>query len=111
MNWKNISKVAFFLVAASFFSVFSYAETAWIDVRTAVEHKIDHIEGDIRISHGDIVEKVTELYPNKDTDISLYCRSGNRAGKAKSALEEAGYTQVTNAGSIDDARKIRSIED
>lgn len=83
--------------------------TAWIDVRSAIEHGIDSIEGDPRVTHGDIVEKVTELYPDKETEIRLYCRSGGRAGKAMSALKEAGYTNVFNAGGIDDARAFRGL--
>lgn len=92
------------------FYTFSYAEVFWIDVRTAAEHNIDHIEGDIRISHEEIVSNIAELYPDKGTEISLYCRSGNRAGKALIALKEAGYTLASNAGSIDDARKQRAID-
>jgi phage shock protein E len=88
------------------FSTFIYAEAVWIDVRSAIEHKIDNIEGDLRISHGDIIE-VTNLYPKKNTAIRLYCRSGGRAGIALKALEKAGYTNVQNIGGIDDARKAR----
>jgi len=84
-------------------------EAVWIDVRTPVEHALDSIDGDIRISHGDIVEEVTQLYPDKNTEIHLYCMSGGRAGKAAEALKEAGYTNVSNAGGIDDARKARGL--
>ena len=45
----------------------------------------------------------------KDDEINLYCRSGNRAGKAKSALERAGYTNVENKGSLAEAREARSL--
>jgi len=84
-------------------------EAVWIDVRSAAEYMLDHIEGDTRIAHSSIVEEVADLYPDKDTEIRVYCRSGGRAEKAKSALESAGYTHVTNVGGIDDARKLRSI--
>ena len=108
MDWKNISRISFFLVAMCC-SLLSYADTVWIDVRTAVEHKIDNIEGDIRIPHGEIVQEVHKIFPDKGTEISLYCRSGARAGKAMSALKEAGYTNVSNMGGIDDARKERGL--
>lgn len=87
------------------------AEEVWIDVRSALEHKIDHIEGDLRVSHTDIVDEVLVRYPDKDTEIKLYCRSGGRAGKALSALNDAGYSKVENVGGIDDARKVRQISE
>jgi len=84
-------------------------EPVWIDVRTQAEYQQDHIEGDPLMPHKNIVAQVTEQFPDKDTEIRLYCRSGNRAGIAKSALEEAGYTNVKNMGGIDDARKTRGL--
>jgi phage shock protein E len=108
MNWKSLSGIILF-VAGVLVSSISVAKTVWIDVRSSVEHSIDSIEGDVRISHEDVVHEVTELYPDTSTEIHLYCRSGGRAGKAMSALKEAGYTNVSNAGGIDDARKERGL--
>jgi len=79
----------------------------WIDVRSEAEHKRDNIDGDILISHKGIVKGVTMLYPDKNTPIHLYCRSGHRAGIALSALKSAGYKNIRNAGSIEDARRER----
>lgn len=95
------------MLSASFFS---YGDPEWIDVRTKVEHMMDSIEGDTRISYGEIVEQVSALYPDKETEIKLYCRSGNRAGKAMAELKKAGYNRVTNEGSIADARQMRGIK-
>jgi phage shock protein E len=91
-------------------SQLSFAEEVWIDVRSSVEHAIDSIEGDAHIAYSDINEEVAKLYPDKTTEIHLYCQSGGRAGKAKSSLEEAGYTNVVNAGGISDARKERGLD-
>jgi len=91
------------------FSAHSLAETIWIDVRSELEHKVDSIEGDLRISHSDIVPEVQKLFPDKNTEIKLYCRSGGRAGEAAKALESAGYTHEESVGGIDDARKYRGI--
>ncbi|PCI43689.1 MAG: sulfurtransferase [Moraxellaceae bacterium] len=103
--------VFFSLLPLSFLSLssLSYAETVWIDVRTSVEYSLDSIEGDVRISHGDIVQEASQLFPNKDTEIRLYCRSGGRAGVALSSLKKAGYSNVSNAGGIEDARKERGL--
>ncbi|MDX1558937.1 MAG: rhodanese-like domain-containing protein [Marinobacter sp.] len=85
------------------------AQPVWIDVRTEAEHRQNHIDGDPLIPHQNIVERVTERFPDKDAEINLYCQSGNRAGKAKTALERAGYTNVNNMGGVADARKARDL--
>lgn len=85
------------------------ANPVWIDVRSATEHAEDNIEGDILIPHESIAQEIQRLYPDKSTDIRLYCRSGRRAGLAKSELNAMGYSQVSNAGGINDAREQRDI--
>ncbi|HKK57462.1 rhodanese-like domain-containing protein [Marinobacter sp.] len=85
------------------------AERVWIDVRTEAEHRQDHIDGDPLMPHQNIVAQVSEQFPDKNREIHLYCRSGNRAGQAKSALESAGYTNVKNRGGIADAREARDL--
>lgn len=46
------------------------------------------------------MEKLTSGDKNKP--IVVYCKTGTRAARAKTILLEAGYTQVTNLGGIDD---------
>ena len=124
MNWKRFNSTLLLLIAICF-SPLSHAEssleaapeaksvvkfeTAWIDVRSKIENIIDKIDGDPLIPHADIVEGVSAMFPDKNTEIKLYCRRGVRAGRALTALKEAGYTNVSNVGSIDDARKLRGI--
>ncbi|EED35609.1 phage shock protein E [Luminiphilus syltensis NOR5-1B] len=71
---------------------------ALIDVRTAEEYAGGHIEHSTRIGHGAIVDGVAKLGLEKDDVIVVYCRSGNRSGKAKAALESEGYQHVINGG-------------
>lgn len=97
------------LLMAMVFSQFTYADAVWIDVRTLGENQTDNIAGDPLISYTSIVKEVSQLYPDKDTEIHLYCRSGRRAGVALSSLQSAGYNNVSNEGSIGNARKIRAI--
>lgn len=97
------------LMGAFFVSAELGAETVWIDVRSAAEHLLNNIDGDMRVAHDDVLEAVSRSYPDKDTDIALYCGSGGRAGIAAGALKAAGYTRVTNAGGIDDARRLRDL--
>jgi len=91
------------------FSSLTFADPIWIDVRTLSENNRDNIPGDIRISHSNIVKEVSELYPDKDTALSLYDKTGGRSDIAISALKAAGYKNLHNAGSIDEARKERGI--
>lgn len=90
------------------FNQLAFADPVWIDVRTLQENKVNHIEGDILIPYNEIINGVSQLYPDKNTDIRLYCRSGRRASVALSSLKSAGYNNVKNVGSIDNARKVRA---
>jgi len=98
------------LTATLIFSSYCLAETVWIDVRSELEHKLDSIEGDMRISLSDIVPEVEKIFPDKDTEIKLYCRGGGRAAEAAKALQADGYTYVESIGGIDDARKYRGLD-
>ena len=108
MNVKNALQIVLGVTSLLWFGM-AYAETVWIDVRSAEEHERDSIEGDVRISHWEIVAEVSDRFPEKDTEIRLYCVTGGRAGKALSALERAGYSNVTNVGGIEDAREERDL--
>ena len=111
---------AMMIVAGIFSSQLSYADTTnnntaaaepiWIDVRTARESKIDHIEGDLRMSHFDIDKEVMKLYPDRSTKIGVYGSNGTRSGLALYFLLSAGYENVFNAESIDQVRKIRGLD-
>jgi|AntAceMinimDraft_11_1070367.scaffolds.fasta_scaffold00278_21 phage shock protein E len=109
MKLESLVKIALVSMAIML-SQLSYAETVWIDVRSSVEHSLNNIEGDVHIAYADIAEEVARLYPDKTTEIHLYCQSGGRADKAKVSLEDAGYTNVVNSGGVSDARKERGID-
>ena len=78
----------------------------WIDVRSTVEYQLGHLEGAVHIPHDEIVQTTKQLGIQQDQPIYLYCMSGGRAGKAKSALEAAGFSQVINVGGLEDARNL-----
>lgn len=67
-----------------------------IDVRTKEEFILGHIPNAINIPLDTIKEDIAE----KDAEIYLYCRSGNRSATAKKQLEEYGFTNVTDIGGI-----------
>lgn len=109
MNVVSWFRVPVFLISL-FISSLVFAETVWIDVRSQAEHTANNIPGDLRIDHLNIVNELASMETDKNADIRLYCRSGNRAGVSKRALEAAGYTSVTNVGSIAQARKERGLK-
>ena len=75
-----------------------------IDVREPSEYETSHADNAINIPLGDIL-KADYSKIDSSRPIYLICRSGNRAGQAKTALEQAGYEDVTNIGGIVDWEK------
>lgn len=76
-----------------------------IDVRSPAEFHSGHANGAINIPVDQLairLSKGCELKP--EASITVYCASGGRAGVAKSLLERAGYTRVTNAGGLGNVR-------
>lgn len=47
--------------------------------------------------------------PQKDAPVVIYCGSGIRATTAKQVLEEAGYTNVLNAGGLPDIHSLAKV--
>ena len=74
-----------------------------IDVRTIEEWNEGHINSAKHIEWQVISEKIFDLTTDFDSEIYLYCRSGNRSGKAKRILDDIGFTNVINAGGKDEA--------
>lgn len=73
-----------------------------LDVRTDQEWNTLHAKDAL---HWGLVEKLErgELPPlDKDTELYVYCRSGNRSGQAIKLLENVGYTNLTNIGGLTD---------
>jgi phage shock protein E len=82
------------------------AEQAWqmidegallIDVRSASEFASGTIDGSVNIPHTEIENLVKLIGDDLDRSVVVYCRSGNRSGRAQTALEKLGYTGVFNA--------------
>ena len=99
------------LIAVSALSIESNENlnTLIVDVRTPQEYQVSNIKGSINIEWQNISD-VSNLVKTKKDKIILYCRSGNRSGKALKILEEKGYTNVINAGSVSNASKILNLK-
>lgn len=72
----------------------------YIDVRTKEEYENAHKDDAL---HHDIMDIMMGTLPDlpKDSEITLYCESGNRSMMAKQMLESSGFTNITDGGSID----------
>ena len=75
-----------------------------IDVRTVDEYKMGHLKKSINIEWQKIAS--IEASIAKDKKLYLYCRSGNRSGKAADILISLGYKDVTNLGSLKEASEF-----
>ena len=76
-----------------------------LDVRTQAEYDEKHLDGSLLIPHTEVPSRIAEVLAaqggDKQKPIVVFCRAGGRAGMAKAALMQAGFTEVTNLGSID----------
>ncbi len=105
MIYKITSLKKSFLMIFLFSSLVSSNEIIVIDVRSDEEVKTGIIQDAIHIEWTQIDKEINNIDITKDQPIYLYCRSGNRSGKAAVMLEKIGFTNVINAGGIDEAAK------
>jgi len=83
--------------------------TAVIDVRTPAEFTEGHLEGAINIDWqgATFASEITQL--DSAGTYVIYCRSGNRSTQAISAMTEMGFTNLTNAGSVEEAAGLTGL--
>lgn len=63
-----------------------------LDVRTPSEFDDGHIEGAINIPVDYLAGRLDEL--NKDDELLVYCRTGNRSARAVGILDDNGFTKI-----------------
>ena len=80
-----------------------------IDVRQDYEYNKEHVLDAVNIPLGEI-ETITQKYA-KDTNIILYCRSGNRSNQAALKLIELGYKNIYDLGGIDSINLPKASEE
>lgn len=73
-----------------------------IDVRSPSEYAAGHLDKAINIPVDELDGRLAELDATLDGDrtkkIAVYCASGSRSGAARTLLQQAGFSAVTNAG-------------
>ncbi|MDZ7717415.1 MAG: rhodanese-like domain-containing protein [Balneolaceae bacterium] len=77
-----------------------------IDVRTRGEYKEGHLsETDLQHDYmnGEFQQQLESL--DKDKTYYLYCRTGNRSGKAARIMKMQGFENVYNVGGFKDLAK------
>ena len=82
---------------------------AVIDVRTPAEYSEGHLDGAVNIDVQDAnFDTILSQLPT-DGDYVVYCRSGNRSAKAVEKMKAAGFTNVIDAGGVNDASSKTGI--
>lgn len=84
-------------------------ETIVLDVRTPAEYGAGHLEGALLLDFnaGDVAAAIPDLDPS--AEYLVYCRSGNRSGQAIALMEQAGFTDLTNLGSLEQAAQATGL--
>jgi phage shock protein E len=79
-----------------------------LDVRSPEEFASGHLARAENVPVDEVPGRVdaiaAKLGGDKTKPVAVYCARGGRAAKAKTALEQAGFTNVTNAGGYDALR-------
>ena len=65
-----------------------------IDVREDNEFEAGHAAGSRHMSRGIIERDVVQTFPDKDTELVLYCGGGYRSAFSADMLQKMGYTNV-----------------
>lgn len=65
-----------------------------IDVREDNEFENDHAEGATHLGRGVIERDIVGKFPDKETELILYCGGGFRSALATDNLQKMGYTNV-----------------
>lgn len=68
------------------------------DVRSPGEYGRGHLDGAVNIPYVDIYLKVSEVLPDKERPVIVYCATGKRSSMAKDRLEFMGYQKVYYLG-------------
>lgn len=93
------------LTATSFAAGNGNTEPLIVDARTEGEWIEGHLEDAVLIPFDQITEGIKTYAPDKNTKIYLYCRTGRRSGIALDTLKDAGYKNLKNLGSMENAAK------
>ena len=69
-----------------------------VEVHTPQEFADGHVDKAVNLPLSELDKHFANV--DKDTQIVLYCRSGNRSGQAYQYLQSQGFTNLHNAGGL-----------
>lgn len=98
------------LATESAFEAVSESESTapiYLDVREAEEWAEGHVVGALHIPLSHVLNGEISAIP-QDQPVHVYCRSGRRSGLAVEALQQAGYTNVINAGRFSQLENVET---
>ncbi|ENJ2866296.1 rhodanese-like domain-containing protein [Vibrio parahaemolyticus] len=76
-----------------------------VDVRTPQEFSEGHLDNAVNFPLSELDEHFKDV--KKDQMIVLYCRSGNRSGQAYQHLQSQGFTNLHNAGGLEELQNAQ----
>jgi len=82
-----------------------------IDVRSIGEYHQGTAGDAINIPVNELQNRIDELPKDKNTKITVFCLSGGRSSQAKSILENHGYFNVENGGTVGQMRAMLKKSD
>ncbi|MDN4523347.1 sulfurtransferase TusA family protein [Fictibacillus fluitans] len=74
--------------------VLEQENTVILDVREPAEYMFSHIPGSLSIPLGELENNIEKL--DREKDIYVVCRTGNRSDRASQILADKGFTKIKN---------------
>lgn len=79
----------------------------FLDCREPDEYSTAHINGTTLIPMSELVQRVGELEPYRDSPIVVHCHHGGRSLRVTNWLRQQGFPHVTNmSGGIDEWSQV-----
>jgi rhodanese-related sulfurtransferase len=112
----NAMKTILMIILTAFSTLFpmqgwaeAVKDAVILDVRTPEEFKETRVKGAVNIDfkNPNFKSEIEKLDKNKP--YKLYCRSGNRSGKAMELMKGMGFTNLENLGSVKEAAEKLKI--
>lgn len=82
------------------------AKLTIVDVRTPAEFAKDKVQGSVNVPIDDLAARIATVAPDKSQPLAVHCQGGGRSARAKKALEAMGYSNVTDWGSLENAKAM-----
>jgi phage shock protein E len=81
-----------------------------IDVRTEGECNAGHLASATHLPLDIFEQNIVSFIKDKQRTVYLYCRSGNRSGKALQIMQDLGYINAKNAGGLAEASELLELK-